>query len=138
METPLIGSGSQEEVDRRVKELIDLGKANGYITFEELNERLPDEVVSPEKLDALLMNIDEMGIRLIDEADVPDFHKGGKPRVEPSPRAHAVAPCRPSMVTAVAEKKGRSTWISKRNSPDLQQTDRPGPQYLTQMDPLST
>ncbi len=77
-ETPLIGSGSQEEVDLRVKALLDMGTSRGYLTYEELNTRLPDEVVSPDKLDSLLMMIDEMGIRLIDESDIADFQ--AKPR----------------------------------------------------------
>src|SRR5690242_17473571 len=72
-ETPLIGSGSQEEVDNRVNALLTLGKSRGYLTYEELNQKLPDEVVSPDKLDSLLMMIDEMGIRLIDESDVAEF-----------------------------------------------------------------
>src|ERR1700694_3621149 len=75
METPLIGSGSQEEVDLRVQALLDLGTSRGYLTYEELNERLPDEVVSPDKLDTLLMMIDEMGIKLIDESDAPEHQK---------------------------------------------------------------
>src|SRR5438874_11042868 len=78
IESPLIGSGSQEEVDLRVNALIDLGKSRGFLTYEELNEKLPDEVVSPDKLDNLLMMIDEMGIRLIDEHDVVEFTKSGK------------------------------------------------------------
>src|SRR5688572_32677272 len=73
---PLIGSGSQEEADARVQILLDLGKSRGYLTYEELNEKLPDEVVSPDKLDSLLMMIDEMGIKLIDEADIGDYIKG--------------------------------------------------------------
>ena len=75
IESPLIGSGSQEEVDLRVQALLDLGTSRGYLTYEELNERLPDEVVSPDKLDSLLMMIDEMGIKLIDESDIADFNK---------------------------------------------------------------
>ncbi len=75
IESPLIGSGSQEEVDLRVQALLDLGTSRGYLTYEELNERLPDEVVSPDKLDSLLMMIDEMGIRLVDESDVPELQQ---------------------------------------------------------------
>lgn len=41
IESPLIGSGSQEEVDARVNALIDLGKSRGFLTYEELNEKLP-------------------------------------------------------------------------------------------------
>ena len=81
IESPLIGSGSQEEVDLRVQALIDLGKSRGYLTYDELNERLPDEVVSPDKLDSLLMMIDEMGIKLIDEADVGEFQQKAQGQV---------------------------------------------------------
>src|SRR5205807_6525024 len=84
IESPLIGSGSQEEVDLRVAALIGLGKSRGYLTYEELNQKLPDEVVSPDKLDSLLMMIDEMGIRLIDESDVAEFT--AKPRRTRGPK----------------------------------------------------
>src|SRR5436309_12020785 len=85
IETPLIGSGSQEEADKRVVILLDLGTSRGFLTYEELNEKLPDEVVSPDKLDSLLMKIDEMGIKLIDDADIGDYIK--QPRVR-QPRPH--------------------------------------------------
>src|SRR6185369_14499619 len=85
IETPLIGSGSQEEADARVQVLLDLGKSRGYLTYEELNEKLPDEVVSPDKLDSLLMMIDEMGIKLIDEADIGEFVKAPRTRKKAQP-----------------------------------------------------
>ncbi len=85
METPLIGSGSQEEVDSRVNALLAMGTSRGYLTYEELNDRLPDEVVSPDKLDSLLMMIDEMGIKLIDEADIGEYQKS--PKTKPSAKA---------------------------------------------------
>src|SRR5687767_894368 len=91
IESPLIGSGSQEEVDRRVGALLDLGTSRGFLTYEELNEKLPDEVVSPDKLDSLLMKIDEMGIKLIDEQDIGEYVK--QPRVrQPRPQPAAEAP----------------------------------------------
>src|SRR5438128_10721167 len=80
IETPLIGSGSQEEVDKRVNALLTMGTSRGLLTYEELNEKLPDEVVSPDKLDSLLMMIDEMGIKLIDEADIGEYVKQPKPK----------------------------------------------------------
>jgi RNA polymerase primary sigma factor len=81
IETPLIGSGSMEEAVNRVNALLELGTSRGYLTYEELNERLPDEVVSPDKLDSLLMKIDEMGIKLIDESDIESFES--RPRSRP-------------------------------------------------------
>src|SRR5687768_2392515 len=79
IDPPLIGSGSQEEADSRVQALLTMGTTRGFLTYEELNEKLPDEVVSPDKLDSLLMMIDEMGIKLIDESDIGDYQK--QPRV---------------------------------------------------------
>ena len=86
IDPPLIGSGSQEEADARVQALLDLGKSRSYLTYEELNEKLPDEVVSPDKLDSLLMMIDEMGIRLIDEADVGEYTKAPRVRARKQPQ----------------------------------------------------
>ncbi|GIW77606.1 MAG: hypothetical protein KatS3mg104_2669 [Phycisphaerae bacterium] len=71
--TPLIGSGSPEEVERRINVLLEMGTSRGYLTYEELNTKLPDEVVAPDRLDSLLMTIDEMGIKLIDDSDVSEF-----------------------------------------------------------------
>jgi RNA polymerase primary sigma factor len=53
-----------------VKSLIEKGKKKGYLTYEEMNDELPDEAVTPNRLDSLLMTLDEMGIQLLDEADV--------------------------------------------------------------------
>jgi RNA polymerase primary sigma factor len=87
IETPLIGSGSQEEADRRVRDLLGLGTSRGFLTYEELNLKLPDEVVSPDKLDSLLMQIDEMGIKLIDEHDIGEYQP--KPPAAARPRGEA-------------------------------------------------
>ncbi len=143
IQTPLIGSGSQAEVDRRLKELIDLGKANTYLTYEELNERLPDEIVSPEKLDALLMTIDEMGIRLIDEADIPQVTKGAKSKIV------AAVPVIPVIARIIIEEKPlppemQPTTEEEDEEPDLsleeelaeasnKRIDDPVRMYLSQM-----
>jgi RNA polymerase primary sigma factor len=66
---------SNENLDPDVKLLIEEGRKKGYLTYEEINRVLPDDLVSPEKLDAILMQLDEMGIQLVDEADV----EGGAP-----------------------------------------------------------
>ncbi len=60
---------ADQQLDASVKKLIAKGKERGYLTYEEMNEDLPDEAVSPDKLDTLLMTLDEMGIELIDESE---------------------------------------------------------------------
>jgi RNA polymerase primary sigma factor len=56
--------------ESQIEALIKRGKEKGYLTYEEMNEELPEEAVSPARLDRLLMTLDEAGITLMDEADV--------------------------------------------------------------------
>lgn len=53
-----------------IRKLVDKGKLRGYVTYEEMNAELPDEAVSPDGLDSLLMSLDELGIELLDESEV--------------------------------------------------------------------
>ena len=53
--------------DKDLNELVATGKAQGYLTYDQVNAYLPDEAVSPEKLDNLLIALDEMGIQLVEE-----------------------------------------------------------------------
>jgi len=55
-----------------IASLIERGKKKGYLTYEEMNNEMPDEMISPNRLDSLLMTLDEMGVRLVDEADVAE------------------------------------------------------------------
>ena len=50
--------------------LITTGKDQGFLTYDQVNDYLPDEAVSPEKLDLLLAALDEKGISLVDAAPV--------------------------------------------------------------------
>jgi len=59
-----------ESLEQVIQALIDEGKKKGFITYEQMNERLPEDEVSPARLDKLLSRLDEMGITLLDEADV--------------------------------------------------------------------
>ncbi len=71
------------KLDDGLKTLIDSGKEKGYLTYGQVNEFLPDDHVNPEKLDQLLMHLEEQGIDLIDEADVGEREsKDGKPKAE--------------------------------------------------------
>jgi RNA polymerase primary sigma factor len=58
-------------LDASLRKLIAKGKQRGYLTYDEMNEDLPEDAVSPDKLDQLLMTLDEMGIELRDEAESP-------------------------------------------------------------------
>ncbi len=50
-----------------LEELVSKGKTQGYLTYDQVNDYLPDEAVNPEKLDSLLIALDELGIELVNE-----------------------------------------------------------------------
>ncbi len=52
-----------------IKTLVARGKKKGFLTYEEVNESLPDDAVSAKRLEKLLGTLDEMGIPLVDEND---------------------------------------------------------------------
>ena len=56
-----------EKLDEGLKTLLELGKRRGFLTFDQVNDYLPDEATSPEKIHGLLESLDEMGIELINE-----------------------------------------------------------------------
>jgi RNA polymerase primary sigma factor len=58
-----------QDPEQLIKPLIAKGKKRGFLTYEEMNDALPDEAVSASRLERLLATLDEMGISLIDESD---------------------------------------------------------------------
>ncbi len=58
-------------IEEKIKEIIEKGKKKGYITYEEMNDELPDQAISPNRLDSLLMTLDELGVQILDETDLP-------------------------------------------------------------------
>ncbi len=60
-----------EKLTQRIKTLVQKGKEKGFITYEELNDILPDDtLMQPEKIDEILMMLDELGIDLIEETEI--------------------------------------------------------------------
>src|SRR5947209_13991489 len=75
------------KIDEGLKALLDSGKDKGYLTYSQVNEYLPDDAVNPEKLDQLLLVLEEQGIELIDESEAEEREAGpaGPSRGEETP-----------------------------------------------------
>ncbi len=52
----------------RLKNLIKLGKERGFLTYAEINDHLPDDVVDAEQIENIISTFNDMGIQVYDEA----------------------------------------------------------------------
>jgi RNA polymerase primary sigma factor len=52
----------------RLKTLIVLGKERGYLTYAEINDHLPDDMLDAEQIEGIISMIGDMGISVCDEA----------------------------------------------------------------------
>ena len=52
----------------RLKNLIVLGKERGYLTYAEINDHLPDDMLDAEQIENITSMINDMGIQVYDEA----------------------------------------------------------------------
>jgi len=51
-----------------VKQLIDMGKEKGFLTYDEVNDLLPPDIVSSEQIDDVMSMFGEMDIEIVDSA----------------------------------------------------------------------
>jgi len=65
----VVGKPDIDPIEQSVNGLIEQGRKRKYLTWEELNETLPDEAISPEKLESVLNRIEQAGIKMIDEIE---------------------------------------------------------------------
>jgi len=52
----------------RLKNLITLGKERSYLTYAEINDHLPDDMVDAEQIESIITTFNDMGIQVYDEA----------------------------------------------------------------------
>jgi RNA polymerase primary sigma factor len=63
--------GTEEDLEARrnkLKSLIKLGKERGFLTYSEINDHLPDNLVDAEAIDAIISTFGDMGIQVFDQA----------------------------------------------------------------------
>jgi RNA polymerase primary sigma factor len=63
--------GTEEDLEARrnkLKALIKLGKERGFLTYSEINDHLPDNLVDAEAIDSIISTFGDMGIQVFDQA----------------------------------------------------------------------
>ncbi|MEA3220068.1 RNA polymerase sigma factor RpoD [Immundisolibacter sp.] len=92
------------EENSELKQLLALGRARGYLTYGEINDHLPQDIVDAEQLESIVAMLTEMGIRVSDAPpDMEELLMSGESVTEDEAVEEAAA-----AMTAV-EREGRTT-----------------------------
>ena len=74
-------------IEAAVEDLVNRGKARGFVTWEEMNETLPDNAIDPSKLELILLRLEEEKIETLDEIDARRFTAKKRRRGTKAPAA---------------------------------------------------
>jgi len=56
----------KQERNKRIRELIQLSSEKGYITYDDINEILPEDIVCAEEIDSIMILLRGMDIGIMD------------------------------------------------------------------------
>src|SRR5262245_66613655 len=101
-----------EKTDDGLKALLEQGKEKGFLTYDQVNDHLPDDDTNPEKIDQILILLEAEGIELIEEAEAEEIEAGA---------------------AAGPEDVGPDLDLSFMDDEDSRRIDDPVRMYLTQM-----
>src|SRR5262245_43564349 len=102
-----------DKIDDGLKALLESGKEKGFLTYDQVNDHLPDDDTNPEKIDQILLLLEEQGIELIEESEAEERENGG--------------------VAVALEEDRPELDINFLDDEDSRRIDDPVRMYLTQM-----
>ena len=77
--------------DETLTSMLEVAKSAGYMTYQQVDEYLPDEGGNPRMVDDLILLFDEMGIDLQNDPDAPDEEELPESEIEAKKEAEAVS-----------------------------------------------
>ena len=72
---------SSLDLQERVRDMVKLAKEQGYVTYDDINEALPENMADPEEMELLISRLRSMEVDIIDASEV-DRYKDGKKDVD--------------------------------------------------------
>ena len=113
-----------------IQELVDRGQKRKYLTWEEMNDILPDEAIAPDHLETILLKLEEHKIEMVDEIEAERLgiraggpgHKAARPVNRPGEP--------PRLPVDFNEKDAKLEGTDESGS---RRIDDPVRMYLTQM-----
>jgi len=70
LDTGTIKTKSGVDLTEKVRELVLLAKEQGHLTYDDINDALPDNIVTPEDLDQIYTKLNNLEIEVVDPAEV--------------------------------------------------------------------
>jgi RNA polymerase primary sigma factor len=71
----VLQNGSDAELSEKIKELVRLAQEQGHLTYNDINEALPENFITPEKLDEVFSKLRALEIEIVDQADADNVKK---------------------------------------------------------------
>ena len=118
-----------------VQELITMGKNRGFITYDELISLLPDEMVEPDRIDELLVQLDGSMVKI-----VQGKHIIVKPKTKPPAPQMIPTDLGPEFVNdeqEIDEETIKQELVEALQEANTRRIDDPVRMYLTQMGEIS-
>ncbi len=67
--------GRREKINEKIRGLVKLAEGQGYLTYEDINEAIPEKVISADELEGYLDLLRNMDIEVVDASDVERVRK---------------------------------------------------------------
>jgi RNA polymerase primary sigma factor len=58
------------EIAQKIKELVRLAQEQGYLTYNDINDALPEGLIGPEELDEIYVKLRNLDVEIVDQAEV--------------------------------------------------------------------
>ena len=92
---------SEEDLENSgLRELVDKGKEQGFLSYEEINSMLPDDISDPDQVEETIQMLIDIGIEVLEKPGVSEDEVGSAPETVPDTR---------STLTTVESEIGRTT-----------------------------
>jgi RNA polymerase primary sigma factor len=108
------GSANKES-ERKKRELITMGKAKGFLTYDEVNDHMPENIVSSDQIDDWLSTLGGEGIEIVDASTQVKVED--KAPAAPEAEAEEEAEAEPAPRAAEVEEEEEDDGYSKTNDP---------------------
>ena len=101
-----------------IKKLLARAKRVGYITYDQLNEALPQDQMTSEQIEDVMSTINEMGVNIVENEEAVDDNEEAEPEDE---------------VEAVDHTEGAGESVGDKKKEVVDRTDDPVRMYLREM-----